>query len=283
MFRVDGKDVAVFRCRSGNVFATSAECPHRGGPLADGLVGGDTVICPMHGFAVRPPDWRGGGPRVRPAGHAPCQHHVGWRPDAGTGVSGKAPPPSFGGARVLLLESRLAAETAAMVRKLGGEPDQRTGRSRSADRRRRAPSSSSSSACNSRATSWSTFLTGAAVTRVFAIAERLELATLLQAGLRRATHRRARAKTGRRARQARADARDHRCLAVHDGGRAGGARCAARSPAARRLSSTTASATSPSCQRSAPAARGPRAHRLRVAGAARCRAARRGDRLDHQR
>ena len=36
---------------SGNVFATSAECPHRGGPLADGLVGGDTVICPMHGFA----------------------------------------------------------------------------------------------------------------------------------------------------------------------------------------------------------------------------------------
>ncbi len=38
------------------------------------------------------------------------------------GVSGNATPPSFGGARVLLLESRLAAETAAMVRKLGGEP-----------------------------------------------------------------------------------------------------------------------------------------------------------------
>jgi nitrite reductase (NADH) small subunit len=51
VFRVDGKDVAVFRCRSGEVFATSAECPHRGGPLADGLVGGHSVICPMHGFA----------------------------------------------------------------------------------------------------------------------------------------------------------------------------------------------------------------------------------------
>ena len=37
-------------------------------------------------------------------------------------MSGNATPPSFGGARVLLLESRLAAETAAMVRKLGGEP-----------------------------------------------------------------------------------------------------------------------------------------------------------------
>ena len=51
VYRVDGKEIAVFRCRSGNVFATSAECPHRGGPLADGLVGGDKVICPMHGFA----------------------------------------------------------------------------------------------------------------------------------------------------------------------------------------------------------------------------------------
>ncbi len=40
VFRVDGREVAVFRCRSGEVFATSAECPHRGGPLADGLVGG---------------------------------------------------------------------------------------------------------------------------------------------------------------------------------------------------------------------------------------------------
>jgi nitrite reductase (NADH) small subunit len=50
VYRVDGKDVAVFRCRTGEVFATSAECPHRGGPLADGLVGGHSVICPMHGF-----------------------------------------------------------------------------------------------------------------------------------------------------------------------------------------------------------------------------------------
>jgi nitrite reductase (NADH) small subunit len=50
VYRVDGKNVAVFRCRSGEVFATSAECPHRGGPLADGLIGGHSVICPMHGF-----------------------------------------------------------------------------------------------------------------------------------------------------------------------------------------------------------------------------------------
>lgn len=51
VFRVEGREVAVFRCRSGEVYATGAECPHRGGPLADGLVGNHSVICPLHGFA----------------------------------------------------------------------------------------------------------------------------------------------------------------------------------------------------------------------------------------
>jgi nitrite reductase (NADH) small subunit len=51
VFRVEGRDVAVVRCRSGEVYAVGAECPHRGGPLADGLVGNGSVICPLHGFA----------------------------------------------------------------------------------------------------------------------------------------------------------------------------------------------------------------------------------------
>lgn len=41
--------VAVFHLRSGAVHATQADCPHRNGPLADGLIGGTTVICPLHG------------------------------------------------------------------------------------------------------------------------------------------------------------------------------------------------------------------------------------------
>ena len=40
--------LAVFRDRDGNVYATQAECPHRGGPLADGLLGAGTLICPLH-------------------------------------------------------------------------------------------------------------------------------------------------------------------------------------------------------------------------------------------
>jgi nitrite reductase [NAD(P)H] small subunit len=47
-FTVAGRRVAVFRTYAGDVFATQAECPHLHGPLADGLIGGTTVICPLH-------------------------------------------------------------------------------------------------------------------------------------------------------------------------------------------------------------------------------------------
>ena len=47
-FEVDGKRIAVFHARTGGFFATQADCPHKGGPLADGLLGGTTVVCPLH-------------------------------------------------------------------------------------------------------------------------------------------------------------------------------------------------------------------------------------------
>jgi nitrite reductase (NADH) small subunit len=48
VFRVGDVRIAVFRSRDGSVYATQADCPHRGGPLADGLVGGTTLVCPLH-------------------------------------------------------------------------------------------------------------------------------------------------------------------------------------------------------------------------------------------
>jgi len=45
-----GQKIAVFHTRTGEVFAIQAECPHRCGPLADGLVGGVTLICPLHSW-----------------------------------------------------------------------------------------------------------------------------------------------------------------------------------------------------------------------------------------
>ncbi len=47
-YDVDGTRIAVFHTHAGAVFATQATCPHRGGPLADGLTGGTTLVCPLH-------------------------------------------------------------------------------------------------------------------------------------------------------------------------------------------------------------------------------------------
>jgi nitrite reductase (NADH) small subunit len=63
VFEVRGISIAVFRARDGSVFATQAECPHRQGPLADGILGQRTLICPLHGCGF---DVTSG----RPAGHA---------------------------------------------------------------------------------------------------------------------------------------------------------------------------------------------------------------------
>lgn len=51
VFRVRESNVALFRTRDDQVFATQPTCPHRGGPLADGLLGGGKVLCPLHNFA----------------------------------------------------------------------------------------------------------------------------------------------------------------------------------------------------------------------------------------
>lgn len=44
---VAGRTVALFRAQDG-WFALDAVCPHRGGPLADGIVADRSVICPLH-------------------------------------------------------------------------------------------------------------------------------------------------------------------------------------------------------------------------------------------
>jgi nitrite reductase (NADH) small subunit len=44
---VGGRRIAVFRAPSG-WFALDATCPHRGGPLEDGIVADRSVICPLH-------------------------------------------------------------------------------------------------------------------------------------------------------------------------------------------------------------------------------------------
>ena len=47
-FEVAGKVVAVFRTHADEVLACQANCPHLNGPLADGMLGGTTIMCPLH-------------------------------------------------------------------------------------------------------------------------------------------------------------------------------------------------------------------------------------------
>ena len=50
--RPTGVDVAVFRNDQNEVFALLDRCPHKGGPLSQGIVFGTSVACPLHNWTI---------------------------------------------------------------------------------------------------------------------------------------------------------------------------------------------------------------------------------------
>jgi nitrite reductase (NADH) small subunit len=50
--RPQGPAVAVFRTSDDRVFALLDRCPHKGGPLSQGIVSGDRVACPLHNWSI---------------------------------------------------------------------------------------------------------------------------------------------------------------------------------------------------------------------------------------
>ena len=50
--RASGMDVAVFRNSDDEVFALLDRCPHKGGPLSQGIVHGTSVACPLHNWNI---------------------------------------------------------------------------------------------------------------------------------------------------------------------------------------------------------------------------------------
>ena len=44
--------IAVFRNASDEVFAVADRCPHKGGPLSQGIVFGNKVACPLHNWTI---------------------------------------------------------------------------------------------------------------------------------------------------------------------------------------------------------------------------------------
>jgi nitrite reductase (NADH) small subunit len=50
--RAQGLDVAVFKNSEDEVFALLDFCPHKGGPLSQGIVFGKSVACPLHNWSI---------------------------------------------------------------------------------------------------------------------------------------------------------------------------------------------------------------------------------------
>ncbi|HYM02667.1 MAG TPA: nitrite reductase small subunit NirD [Stellaceae bacterium] len=50
--RTSGNPVAVFRTANDEIFALIDRCPHRGGPLSEGIVSGKSVACPLHNWVI---------------------------------------------------------------------------------------------------------------------------------------------------------------------------------------------------------------------------------------
>ena len=48
--RPGASDIAIFRNADDEVFALHDKCPHKGGPLSQGIVHGKRVTCPLHGW-----------------------------------------------------------------------------------------------------------------------------------------------------------------------------------------------------------------------------------------
>ncbi|WP_411879996.1 nitrite reductase small subunit NirD [Polaromonas sp. YR568] len=76
--RAQGMDVAVFRNGEDQVFAVLDRCPHKGGPLSQGIVFGTSVACPLHNWTI---DLEGGCARAPDEG---CVQKFSVRVEGGT-------------------------------------------------------------------------------------------------------------------------------------------------------------------------------------------------------
>jgi nitrite reductase (NADH) small subunit len=81
---VAGRELAIFNLGDGKFVATDGRCPHKGGPLADGIVSGDTVVCPLHAWKISLTS----GQVERPTGATACVESSPVRLDRGIIVVG---------------------------------------------------------------------------------------------------------------------------------------------------------------------------------------------------
>jgi nitrite reductase (NADH) small subunit len=52
VLQTDTMNIALFRTARDEVFAVRDACPHKGGPLSQGIVHGTSVTCPLHNWKI---------------------------------------------------------------------------------------------------------------------------------------------------------------------------------------------------------------------------------------
>ena len=65
--------IAIFRNSEGEVFALRDKCPHKAGPLSQGIVHGRAVTCPLHSWKIQLEDGQAIAPDVGCTKHYPCK------------------------------------------------------------------------------------------------------------------------------------------------------------------------------------------------------------------
>ena len=71
--RPQGLDVALFRNADNEVFALLDRCPHKGGPLSQGIVSGHRVACPLHNWHIDLATGQACAPDEGCSGHIPLK------------------------------------------------------------------------------------------------------------------------------------------------------------------------------------------------------------------
>ncbi|HEU5338390.1 MAG TPA: nitrite reductase small subunit NirD [Sulfuricaulis sp.] len=66
-------DIAVFRTVNNEIFALRDRCPHKGGPLSQGIVSSKTVTCPLHNWNIALDTGEAVAPDKGCAGHIPVK------------------------------------------------------------------------------------------------------------------------------------------------------------------------------------------------------------------
>ncbi len=64
VIRTAAGDIAVFRTADDGLFALQDRCPHKGGPLSQGIVHGRRVTCPLHNWVLELADGQAVAPDV---------------------------------------------------------------------------------------------------------------------------------------------------------------------------------------------------------------------------